>query len=216
MLAQQGDHMLTTRHPQASFMRGFTLVEMAIAMAVFGLLMAAAMPSIGTWLDNARIRNVAESIQSGIQAARAEAIRRNQSISFFLVSSDDPAVLDATCKLANDSGSWVISVSDPSGHCGDEPSTTVAPMIVQTRAVNDAGGSVTVTALQADATTAATTITFNGFGRVTNSGSAISRVDITGVNTGAEYRHLRLALSPTGTVRMCDPRITDTKDPRKC
>lgn len=195
---------------------GFTLIEMAVAMAVFGFLLAAALPSIGTWVDNTRIRNVAESIQSGIQLARAEAIRRNQSISFYLVSSDNPADLDSTCELSGNSGSWVISVSAPTGHCGDAPSTTTAPMIVQTRAVADGGGNVSVKALQADGTTAGTTITFNGFGRISNTATAITKIDVEGLAADTDYRNLRLMLAPTGFVRMCDPRVTDSKDPRKC
>lgn len=195
--------------------RGFTMIEMAITMAILGFLLAAALPSIGTWLDNTRIRNVTEAIQGGIQLARAEAVRRNQSVSFYLVNLDNPNNMDNSCSLSNADGSWVVSVSAPNGHCGDAPSTTTAPMIVTSRAVGDAGGVVTVGAFRSDGTTAATTITFNGFGRITNT-DAIQIINVTGNTAGTEYRNLRLQLSDTGMVRMCDPRITSTSDPRKC
>lgn len=205
----------SSAHRVSPYARGFTMIEMAITMAIFGFLLAAALPSIGTWLDNTRIRNVTESIQSGIQLARAEAVRRNQPVSFFLVSLDNPNNMDNSCDLSNTDGSWVISVTAPNGHCGEAPSTTTAPMIVTSRTVGDAGGSVTVNAFRSDGTTAATTITFNGFGRITNA-DAIGIINVTGSTSSTEYRNLRLQLSDTGMVRMCDPRITSTSDPRKC
>ena len=191
------------------------MIELAIAMAIFGFLMAAALPSIGVWMDNTRIRNVAESIQNGLQAARAEAVRRNQSISFYLVSLPNEQVMSDSCELSGSSGSWVISVSEPNGHCATAPSTTQAPMIVTTRTVGDAGAKVLVSAVRDDGN-AGTTVTFNGFGRIANIGESISKVDVTGLTSDTEYRYLSIRISPTGMVRMCDPRVTVDNDPRKC
>ncbi|MBW8720230.1 MAG: prepilin-type N-terminal cleavage/methylation domain-containing protein [Variovorax paradoxus] len=42
--------------------RGFTLVELIVTIAVLALILFAVMPSIGTWLENTRIRNVADSL----------------------------------------------------------------------------------------------------------------------------------------------------------
>jgi type IV fimbrial biogenesis protein FimT len=50
---------------------GFSLVEIAVALAVMGMLVASALPSLGDWMVSARIRNTAESIQEGLQKARA-------------------------------------------------------------------------------------------------------------------------------------------------
>lgn len=198
--------------------QGFTIVEMAITMAIFGFLLAAALPSIGTWMDNTRIRNVAESIQSGLQAARSEAVRRNQSISFWLVSLDEPSVMSDSCDLSSLSGSWVVSVNAPNGHCGESPSTKTSPMIVTSRPVGDAGGRVSVSAFQSDSTTAATHVTFNGFGRVVDTaGDALAQVDITGLSAGTDYRPLSVRISSSGMVRMCDPSPNlSANDPRKC
>ena len=196
--------------------RGFTLIELMVTIAVFALILFAALPSLGTWMDNTRIRNVAGSLQDGIQRARAEAIRRNQAISFWLVGIDKPSVLSNDCTLSNVSGSWVVSVNSPIAHCADAPSTTSSPMLVTGRPVGDAGGAVAVTAVQSGSTTAATTVTFDGFGRIANSG-AIGQIDITGTASGVNYRNLRVVLTPGGQVRMCDPDpgVAST-DPRKC
>lgn len=195
--------------------RGFTLIEMSVVMAVLAMLLFAAVPSISTALDNTRIRNATESLQNGLQLARGEAVRRNQNVSFWLVTTNTPSALDNSCTLSNASGSWVVSVNSPEGHCADAPSTTNSPMIVTGRPTGDSGGNVAVTALQSDGATAASKVTFNGFGRITNA-DAISQVNITGTKSDATYRNLRVSISSAGLVRMCDPRVSNTGDPRKC
>ena len=191
--------------------RGFSLVEIVITMAVLALLLLAAMPSIGAWMDNTRIRNVADSLQNGLQIARGEAVRRNEEVSFWLVNLEEPSQLDNECTLSANSGSWVVSVFSPLKHCADEPSNISSPRLVTGRPVGSDGSRVTVAAVGADLTTAATGITFNGFGRVTNA-DAIRQIDITGTSA----RNLRVAISAAGQVRLCDPQVTDTNDPRKC
>ncbi|MFT3858346.1 MAG: GspH/FimT family pseudopilin [Aquabacterium sp.] len=196
--------------------RGFTLIEIAVVMAVLALLLVTAVPSIGTALANTRIRNATESISNGLQLARAEAVRRNQNVTFWLVSSNDQRSLDNSCGLSSTSGSWVVSINSPIGHCADAPSTTSSPMIVNGRAVGDGGGNVNVSAVQADASTPATKVTFNGFGRIVDATEAISQININGPDTSGDYRALRVSITPAGLVRMCDPAVTQTGDPRIC
>lgn len=127
-------------------------------------------------------------------------------------------MLSNDCTLSGASGSWIVSVNSPVGHCADAASMTSSPMIVTGRPSGDGGGKVSVTAVQAiDGSTAGTSVTFNGFGRITNS-DAIGRIDVTGSTAGASYRALRIVVSPSGSVRMCDPAVVDSdaKDPRKC
>lgn len=195
---------------------GFTLLETMVVVSIITILALVAGPNLSTWLDNIRIRSAADAMQEGLQAARAEAIKRNQNITFWLVNSNADNQLDNTCEVSNTSGSWVVSVTDPYRRCGDAPSTTSAPRIVTKRAIGDSGARVEVNALQADGTTGGTSVTFNGFGRVTNA-TPIARIDITGVNDDVTYRNLRLMISPAGQIRMCDPSIGSTSsDPRKC
>lgn len=196
--------------------RGFTLVELIVSIAVLGFLLMAALPSIGTWLDNTRIRNTAEALQQGLQTARNEAIKGNREVSFFLVSLTSPHTMDDSCALSSASGSWVVSTSSPASECGGNEQSS--PPILASRTAGDAGGRVNVTAVSGD-DSAATTVTFNGFGRAIDvgSGSGIARIDVTGPNDDTTYRPLRLLVTPAGSVRMCDPSesITDG-DPRKC
>jgi len=198
--------------------RGFTLIELVVAIFVLGLILLAVMPGIGTWLDNTRIRNVADSLQNGLQTARGEAVKRNQNMSFWLVSLNDPSKLSNDCTLSNTSGSWVVSVNAPTGHCADTPSTVSSPMLVVGRPSGDGGGRVAVTAVQSDGSTAANFVTFNGFGRAdVGSGAPIAQIEVTGTNTSVTYRKLRILVSAAGQVRMCDPDPgLPATDPRKC
>ena len=106
---------------------GFSLIELMVALAVLGLLLALAMPMFGTMIQNSRIRTSAEAIQNGLQLARAEAVRRNQQVRFQMTSS-----VDAACALSASGSNWVVSINgtasgDPTGACNSAPSDIVAP-----------------------------------------------------------------------------------------
>jgi len=193
----------------ATQQRGFGLIELIVTLVVLALMMAAAMPSIGNWMDNTRIRNAAESLSTGIQTARAEAVKRNERVSFWLVQLTDPAVLGNSCSQSATSGSWIVSISGPDGHCADSPADSGesnSAGIITGRAIGSGGTHVNVSA-------DSTYITFNGFGRVADSGS-ISTIKIKG--NGTDTRELHVVVSTTGAVRMCDAAVTDSGDPRKC
>lgn len=192
--------------------RGFSIIELVITIAVMGILLAAAMPGIGDWLRSVRVRNAAEGIVNGLQQARAEAVRRNRPVSFSLVTSDaaSPTELSNSCALASNSASWVVSLNSPAGACG----TAASPggTLVAKRAAGDGASGVTVSALQANGTTAATQVTFNGFGQVANA-DAIARVDLSATAGGG--RNLRVLVGTGGSVRSCDP-AASSGDPRAC
>ena len=65
--------MLTSSPKQA----GFSLIELCVGIAVIAILIGFAIPGMRTWLQNSNVRSTTESIQNGLQLARAEAVRRN-------------------------------------------------------------------------------------------------------------------------------------------
>ena len=211
----------TGRPRSRAAQRGFSMIEIAVTLAVFVLLLGAAMPSMSEWLRNTRVRNAAESMQAGLQKARTEAIRSNDGVTFWLVGGADERNVDATCTLASTAGSWVVSRDDPSGMCDTAPSPTVTPKIVETHAAGDGGSGVTVVAANASGA-GASCVRFNGFGRVVDAAALpadscrapdqISSIDLTHAS-GA--RRLRIVVANAGSVRLCD-RDAAVDDPRAC
>lgn len=194
---------------------GFTLIELAITLTVFALLLATVAPSAGAWVANKQIRVTAESIQTGLQKARMEAVRRNRPVRFSLVSSNDPAAVNNSCVLSPSSASWAISLNDPAGKCSNAISNTADPMLVETYAAGVHARRVAVAATAADGVTAADSVTFDGFGRVVGA-NRLARVVVDNVVAGNDYRPLQIVISEGGGVRLCDPRVSATDDPRAC
>lgn len=211
---------------------GVTLIELIIALAIFGALLVMAAQSFSGWIRNSRVRTTAESIQNGLQLARAEAVRRNTFVRFQLTSTTDN-----TCQVNATSVNWVISLADPTNLCATPPSDTVAPQIIQSRSAAEGSRSTTVAGtewnMNAIPIAVATTpvfsgwVTFNGFGRVlatttpATPGSATIGVgntilfDVaypgdTCAVLGGNVRCLRVVVSSGGEIRMCDPNLPTT------
>lgn len=183
-----------------------------VVVAVLGMVLAVAAPNMADMIRGATVRAVSEGVQTGLHKARAEALKRNQVVTFWLVSPADATALDASCALASNSASWVVSQDNPAGKCGVDPSATTDPRIVDRLGAGSTAGSLTVEAANA-AGNAATSVSFNGFGQTVNTGSQIVRIDIQ--HTDATARRLRIQVSTSGAIRLCD-RDVASGDPRAC
>jgi type IV fimbrial biogenesis protein FimT len=64
--------------------RGFSLIELMIAIALFAVLVLLALPLFGEFLTNTQIRNAAETTLAGLRQAQAEAVKENGPVSFVL------------------------------------------------------------------------------------------------------------------------------------
>ncbi|MBL8303767.1 MAG: GspH/FimT family protein [Ideonella sp.] len=200
-------------HPgrRAVRQRGISMIEVIVVVSIVGILAVAVAPEISIQLRNSRVRNVAESMQNGLQRARAEAIARNQNVRFTLVSN-----LTDSCVASSSAASWVVSLDDPAGLCDIAPDPTVEPRTVTLQEARDGGTGATVSATQGSPfTTAASSITFNPFGRPINT-TQMARVVVDSAVTPSQHRSYRIDISPVGSVRMCDRRVTATDDPRYC
>jgi len=197
--------------------RGVTLIELAVVLAIVAILLSQASSYFGAWTQNAQIRTATESIQNGLQLARSEAIRRNRSVMFWLTSTASPQPAD-----------WLVGCSTPVG-AGVQPEATG-----DCPGSHTAGGAPTAynwiqRQLAADQQTAtaqvtitpanATNVTFNSLGQVTSNidGSAsITQIDIANPSLPtASARPLRVTVSG-GQIRMCDPALSPSTDPRGC
>ncbi|MDD2919236.1 GspH/FimT family pseudopilin [Rhodoferax sp.] len=180
---------------------GFTMIELVVAMAVLGILMAIAMPSFVETMGNSRIRSVAESVTSGLQFARSEAVRRNEKIRFSLDSS---------------TGNWTVrrSADNTCVFDGD---------VLQTRATTSSSTAVVVTTFSDVPATAATTAQVYVYGpngsQAQDCMDAVEQFVALRIDSSSlaadDSRDLRLVAPPVGRARLCDPHVT-TGDTREC
>jgi type IV fimbrial biogenesis protein FimT len=59
--------------------KGFTMVEMIIVVAVVVIMAAVSVPAIHKWVPNQQLRSVANEMYTNIQWAKLNAIRRNET-----------------------------------------------------------------------------------------------------------------------------------------
>lgn len=60
--------------------RGFTLIEMMVAVAVLAILLSIGVPAFGAMIDNQRLDTSANTLIRSVQFTRSEAARRNQYV----------------------------------------------------------------------------------------------------------------------------------------
>lgn len=171
-------------------MRGASLIELMIAVALTGIVLGYAIPNFSTWIQNNRIRNAAESMLNGLQVARMEAVRHNAPVQFV---------------MGVGSG-WTV---------GCETVTASCPALIQSRTASE-GSSAAVTVTASDGGT----IVFDAFGRMTSpvpgAGMAV-RFDVdTQALAAADSRDLRITVDVGGNTHMCDPNVVVASDPRHC
>ena len=182
--------------------RGFSLIELMIAISIFALLVVLAGPIYGEFIANTHIRNAGESILNGVQLAQAQAVRYNLPTEFQF----------------NGTG-WVVTTDDP-----ENPGTPLAgsQQIYQ----------MTEGATQAKVTptpVGATTVTFGGLGRIDANADASASLEMLDIvldpakSSVSTSRPLRVVVSDAtkgfGT-KLCDPdpalKLSDPTNPQLC
>lgn len=92
---------------------GFTLMELMATIAVLGVLTALAVPSFTSMINGNRLTAQANELLSGIQYARAEAIRNNSRVTFCGTDNEDA---DSTADCADGQHAfWVVIGRGESG-----------------------------------------------------------------------------------------------------
>lgn len=104
--------------------RGFTLIELMITVCLVGMLLAAVIPNMRTFLRNNQLSGGVNDMLHSIQTARTEAIKR-QNGNVVMCGTSTPTVADAamTCDYATFKGWFVFQ--DTNGNWQHEPAEPV-------------------------------------------------------------------------------------------
>ncbi len=171
--------------------RGFTLIELVVALTLLGILIALGLPSFTAWIRNSQVRTVAEALQNGVRLAQNEAVRRNQQVVLSLTNAQ-PALNSAP--TANGKN-WSIQTVEQFGKAAE---------YVQGGALADVASGVAITG--------PVSICFNSNGRlVPNPAPSVLGAVCDGgaatfvVSHTSSDRPLRVIVAIAGQLRMCDP-----------
>ena len=102
-------------------MRGFTLIEVMIALVVVGILSFIGLPEFTLMMANTQVRTAAEAITNGVQTARNEAVQRNGPVRFVLGNQSAYQVIVVSTgevvrnRSANEGSSKALVTASPAG-----------------------------------------------------------------------------------------------------
>jgi type IV fimbrial biogenesis protein FimT len=207
--------MLVRRATPAS---GFTLIEMAVTMAIFAIMVALGIPAMRTWVSDTKVRAVTDALQNGLRQAQAESLRRSRQVVFALTNTTTPNNYPVAA-VANGL-SWVAWTL-PSMTDGTETPQFIASGILSSTSTNVLINSHSTAAICFNSvgrlvnnTTTVTAVT-GGANCVTPTGAPpVQKFDVT--LTGAD-RPLEVQVGLGGQVHMCDPAMAlSSANPEGC
>jgi type IV fimbrial biogenesis protein FimT len=196
--------------------RGFTVVELLVGLTVLAVLIGLGAPAMSSYLQSSKMASVAASYYSGVQMARAEAIRRNVRTEFVL-TNDAPSTPDIANALtpAVSGRTWVVRAASAGGGFASA---------VEVKAAGEGEGSAAAQAIVVTGSASAPAvfdgrIPFNSLGATVD--GAPYQIDLsrpaggTCVHLGGTVRCRRIVVSPGGQISSCDP-AAPSGDSRAC
>jgi type IV fimbrial biogenesis protein FimT len=184
---------------------GFSIIELSVALTIACVLLALGAPALSGYLQNAKLGALAQSIYSGLQTARTEAVKRNQNVEFVLTNSSletsnvNTVVLDATGR------NWVV-------RAWDSAASTYRPVEQKSTNSSDVGGVVVAAS--------GPQFIFNSLGGSTagvSMGIALTNPALGTCAPGGPVRCWNDVVAPGGQIRQCSPDNTlAPSDSRAC
>lgn len=118
------EHGVVRVSEAACRLRGFTLIEMVVTLAIVAVLLVVAVPSLADLVATQRVKTGAFDLYASLAYARSEAIKRNVVIDIAPRNSNLAngwQVLSGTTVLRDQTGFSGISVAGPSGTVSFDP-----------------------------------------------------------------------------------------------
>lgn len=180
---------------------GFTLIELMISIAIIGIIMAFAVPSLSDFWDKKRLIAGAEAVYSEYQFARSEAISRSADVNvnfsrtnnttWSYGTSTDSACDSTISVIAAGNGACYLVVDDGDGTVDDGTGTIDLGDLVLRRF--DSTGFTGVNLISVSATA----VTFNSV-RGTANGTTVRMQSDAG-------KEIQVRVGPIGRVKICSP-----------
>ena len=101
---------------------GFGLTELLVALAVAGILLGLALPSLGRLTGESRIGALSNDFAGALQTARSEAIKRSGPV--VACASADPLAAEPACGSVGWHTGWIV-YADETGGPGRDPGDPV-------------------------------------------------------------------------------------------
>ena len=178
---------------KASYMHGFTIVELMVTISIAAILMAVAAPNYTTFIRNSQLSDAVGEFMTAANAARGNAIK--QGINTYLVPATGTDWSTGWYVFADGNWDGVYTASDPKD-----------VLVMQSPSPNTILTVTTPTA----STLASGYLLFNGSGypKMTNGGLGSGRLKIANGTT----RAIIISINTTGRVRSCIENTTTCKD----
>ncbi len=163
-------------------------------VSLMGILFAIAAPNMSGYIINQKIRTAANSVQNGLQLARTEAVKRNQQVGFVLTAAS-PTTCSVTPSATGTN--WVVRVEDCS---------ITTP--IQGKSKSEGTANVAISAADGSSAAFASSIVFNGLGRLVTAPAGNSIV--ISVTSTSGTRPMQIRVNSQGQIRMCEPGLAST------
>lgn len=214
----QGRHRVAQPAGRAGRVRGFTLLESLVALAIIAGILAFGAPRMSAWISASRAASAAQFYAEGFALARAQALSHN-SASRLVLSENANGQLDWQVDICfprpdtpcnEDSGAWstaaAAAANDPEGAAGFRS--------VLRRADALPGPDVLVQSVGPDDADA---VYFTPVGWVdTTVSPRIERIDLNpGEASQDDFAPSAVVLTLAGIAAKCQPDAPDT-DPHRC
>lgn len=186
--------------------RGFSLIELSIAITIIAILVMLGMPSFSEYMANAKLGATAQSFFSGLNVARSEAIRRNGTVEFAMTNTPLAPGIENTLLPDVTGKNWVVRTRPSAVALYDSPP-------IDSKTALEGGG--TTPRVTVNSTTSI--VTFDGLGTAT-SGVATISIDNPPAGLCAPAGPVRcwdVLVSAGGQVHLCD-RAAPVGDSRAC